>query len=59
MITPQPIASMATYKDLVAQREALEAQIEPARKAELSDAVAKVQELVAEFGLTENDIFRG
>ncbi len=59
MAAPQPITTMATYKDLVAQREALEAQIESARKAELSGAVSKVQELVAEFGLTEKDIFGG
>jgi DNA-binding protein H-NS len=59
MITPQPITSMATYKDLVAQRDALEAQIESARKAELSGAVSKVQELVAEFGLTAQDVFGG
>lgn len=49
---------MTSYKDLLAQRAALEAQIEAARKNELSEAVAKVKALVAEYGLTEADIFK-
>lgn len=49
---------MTTYKDLLAQRAALEAQIEAARKSELSDAVKKVRSLIEEFGLTEADVFK-
>ncbi len=48
---------MATYKELLKQQEALALQIEEARKAEISDAVQKVRELVSEYGLTADDIF--
>ncbi len=48
---------MANYKDLLAQRQALDAKIEEARKTELSTAISHVQEMVAEFGLTEQDVF--
>lgn len=48
---------MATLQDLIAQKEALEKQIEETRQAELSDAVGKVRALIAEYGLTEADIF--
>ncbi|MFN9475118.1 H-NS family nucleoid-associated regulatory protein [Acidovorax sp.] len=50
---------MASYKDLLNQRDALEAQIGEARKRELSDAVSQVRSLIAEFGLTQADIFSG
>lgn len=48
-----------SYKDLLQQREALEQAIAAARQREITDAVAKVRELVAEFGLTAQDIFPG
>jgi len=48
---------MTSYKDLLKQREALEQQISEARRRELSDAVAQVRSLVAEYGLTAQDIF--
>lgn len=48
---------MSTYKELVAQREALEKQIAQARQDEIAHAVSKVRELVIEFGLTPKDIF--
>jgi len=50
---------MTTVAQLIAQKEALEAQIEAARKAEISEAVTKVKALVAEHGLTAQDIFGG
>lgn len=50
---------MTTYKELLAQREALEQQIHAARKVELADAVQKVRTLVAEYDLTQDDIFGG
>jgi DNA-binding protein H-NS len=46
-----------TYKELLQQREALEQAIAAARKNEISNALAKVRELVAEYGLTAQDIF--
>lgn len=48
---------MSIYKELLAQRADLEAQIEAARKNELSEAIAKVRTLVSDYGLTESDIF--
>lgn len=48
---------MQTYKELVAQREALEAQIAQARALEISDAVSKVRNLIAEYGLAPEDVF--
>lgn len=47
----------ASYKELLAQREALEQAIAQARQNEISIALAKVRELVAEYGLTAQDIF--
>ena len=48
---------MTTYKELLKQREALDQQISEARRRELSDAVSRVRSLVAEFGLTAQDVF--
>lgn len=48
---------MASYQELIQQREALEQQIQQARARELNDAVSKVRALVAEFALTAEDIF--
>lgn len=48
---------MATYKELLQQQEALALQIEEARKREISEALATVRRLVAEFGLTQKDVF--
>ena len=50
---------MTTVAQLIAQKQALEAQIEVARKAELADAIAKVKALISEHGLTAQDIFGG
>lgn len=46
-----------TYKELLKQREALEEAIATARAKEISEAMTKVRELVAEFGLTVQDVF--
>lgn len=46
-----------SYKELMAQRDALEQQIQAARKAELDEAVSKVRSIVAEYSLTVEDIF--
>lgn len=47
-----------SYKELLAQREALEQQITAARKAEVTDAVQKIRGLVEAFGLTPEDVSR-
>ena len=46
-----------SYKELLKQREALEQAIATAHNKELSEAIQKAKELVAEFGLTVQDIF--
>lgn len=43
---------MATYQELLAQREALDKEIEAARKSELADAIAKVKAVIHQYGLT-------
>jgi DNA-binding protein H-NS len=48
---------MATLKELIAQKEALEQQIAETRAKELADAIAKVKALVEEHELTQSDIF--
>ena len=47
---------MATLKELLAQKEAIEQQIAQTKKEERADAVAKVHSLMAEYGLTLADI---
>lgn len=46
---------MATYHELVAQKAAIDAQIEEARKTEVSAAVVEVKRLVGEYGLSAVD----
>ena len=48
---------MASYKELLKQQEALALQIEEARRKEIADAVAQVRTLVADYGLTQQDVF--
>lgn len=47
---------MASLKDLLAQRAALEQQIAETQERERSDAIAKVKALMAEYGLTLADL---
>lgn len=49
--------STHSYKDLLAQREALEQQIAAARRTEVPDAVQKIKGLIEAFGLTHDDVF--
>ena len=46
-----------SYKELLQQRAELDKQIENARKEALSSAIAQVRALVAEYELTEADVF--
>jgi DNA-binding protein H-NS len=48
---------MTALKDLIAQKEALEAQISEQRRKELSEAIAQVKALVDANNLTADDIF--
>ena len=46
-----------TLKELIAQRKELDAQIQNARDIEMSSAVAQVRSIVAEFGLSQAEVF--
>ena len=46
-----------SLKDLLAQREALEARITELQAAEHSEAISKVRTLIDEYGLAQKDIF--
>ncbi len=48
---------MTSLQELLQQREALEKQISDARQREISQAVSQVRALVAQFGLTAQDVF--
>ena len=47
---------MATYLELKKQAEKLQEQAEEARKKELHEAVDKVRQIMADYGLTIRDI---
>jgi DNA-binding protein H-NS len=47
---------VATLQELMAQREALEQQIERTKKQERGEAIEKVRALMAEYGLTVADL---
>lgn len=48
---------MATYKELKAQAEALAEKAEAARRAEMQSTIDDIRAKVAEYGITEKDIF--
>jgi DNA-binding protein H-NS len=47
---------VATLRELMAQREALERQIEQTKKQERGEAIERVKALMAEYGLTVADL---
>lgn len=51
------MADTPTYAELMAQRAELDKQIEQARAAALTGAIDNVRKIIAEFDLTEADIF--
>jgi DNA-binding protein H-NS len=48
---------MATLKELLSQKAALDRQIEQTQKQERSAAIAQVHALMAEYGLSQADVF--
>lgn len=48
-----------SYRELLAQREALDRQISEMKTAAVADAIAKARAIVAEYGLTVSDVFPG
>ena len=47
---------MASLQELIAQKEALEVEIERTRSKDRSDAIAKVRTLMGQYGLTAADL---
>ena len=47
---------MATYKELLAQKEKLEQQLAAAHAAELETVIAQTRQIVVEYGLTAEDL---
>ena len=47
---------MANYSELMAQAQALMAQAEQARKAELADAIADIKAKMKQYGITVADL---
>ena len=47
---------MASLKELIAQKEALEAEIERTKTTQRSEAIAKVRALMEEYGLSASDL---
>lgn len=47
---------MASYKELMAQKQQLEAQLEQVRASEVADVIAQIQTLMAEYDLTVEDL---
>ena len=50
---------MTTIAELIKQKEAIEAQIIATQKAEHAEAVSKAKAIVAEYGLSQQDVFGG
>lgn len=48
---------MSALPDLIAQRDALNKQIDEANKAERAGAIAKAKAIIAEHGLKASDLF--
>ena len=47
---------MASLQELIAQKEALELQIEQTKKKDKGEAIARVRALMEEYGLTATDL---
>lgn len=48
---------MASYRELLKQREALEKQIEEAQEQEVAAAIEKVRAIISEYSLTPEQVF--
>ncbi len=57
MRQPLKVHHMQSLSELIAQREALDKQIQAARQLENADAIASIHKLIEQFGLTALDIF--
>jgi len=50
---------MPTLSELLAQQTALSKQIEEIRQAERKDAITQILRLIADYDLTQEDLFNG
>jgi DNA-binding protein H-NS len=50
---------MKSHQEILREIENLKRDAEAARKREIADAAAKVRAMIAEYGLTEKDVFSG
>ena len=48
---------MATYQELLAQKEALEKQIIEAKSREKAEGIAKAKAIIDQYGLSASDLF--
>lgn len=48
---------MASYRELLKQREALQRQIDAAQEQEVAAAIEKVREIINEYSLTPEQVF--
>jgi len=48
---------MATYQELLAQKEALEKQIIEAKAREKAEGIAKAKAIIEQYGLSASDVF--
>jgi DNA-binding protein H-NS len=55
-VTEKLEANMATYKELIAQKQALEAQIDEARTTEVASVIEQIRGLMTQYGLTPEDV---
>lgn len=47
---------MATYKELIARREKLDQEIATVRANEVADVIRRIQDLMAAYGITADDV---
>ncbi|SPS02916.1 Histone-like nucleoid-structuring protein H-NS (fragment) [Cupriavidus taiwanensis] len=47
---------MATYKELIAQKQAIEAQLEEARASEVASVIEQIRDLMAQYDLLPEDV---
>jgi DNA-binding protein H-NS len=55
-LTPSKEKNVASLQELLAQKEALDREIEQTKKHERSEAIQKVQALMSQYGLSAADI---
>jgi len=56
MVTEKSEATMATYQELLAQKQALEAKIEEIRASEVASVIDQIRALMQQYGLSPEDV---